>query len=939
MSFVFAGSGAAGLMFEIAWVHRSALVFGSSIWATSLILSSFMAGLAVGNLLVTRFGHRVSGFLRTYALLELVVAVGGIGATYVLIALTGDLAAISRRIVDAPWAINMIRFVVAFAVVLVPSSAMGATLPVLVAGTALHTTECSVALGRLYGWNTLGAVGGVLAAETVCIRFVGVTGTAWAAALLNVAAATATLAVVRRSKPTHRVQEPVVPGTSSGPSSPRLLVAAFLCGAILMAFEVIWAHFLAMFIVSSTLSVSLVLAAVLTAISVGGLLSAWWLQRRPNAFDYLPIIACAAACASLLAYETFNRLTSAPWAAEWHRIVWFTVVLTFPTALLSGVMFTLIGAALRCSGLADAAASGSLLLANTIGAAIGPLLAAFVLLPRLGSERSFVALATAYGVVSLLAWRSAPARANPWPLRFAAVATLIMLVTFPFGLLAQTYVPRALQTYTQDGSEELVATREGPAETIFLMQKTWSGSPLYHRLVTNGFSMSGTHLSGKRYMRYFVYWPALALQHPIRRVLVVCYGVGVTVGAATSIPSVESVDVVEISRDIVAMSDQIYRPAEHPLRDPRVHVHFEDGRFFLQASTDRFDLITGEPPPPLTPGTVNLYTREYFQLLHDRLSDEGVATYWLPVARRSEYNVKSIIRAFCDVFDDCSLWNGTVFDWMLVGTRHARGALADDGPGSLWTSASAWPRLREIGFEHPRQVGATFLGDAPYLRTLTAGTLPLTDDFPKRLDPAPARLSVTHTTSESDTGADKFIERVVDPSRARDLFQRSPYIRQLWPSAVIEETLPFFDIQRTINRILVEGADPLRHIEELHWLLTATSLRRVPLWALGSDDIQQEIVDRSGDRTGTHAYILGIRTLVARQYATAAEYFSVAEAAGGPNPQSRALRAYAQCLAGDIADLHRVAPLTPVGDPDERHFWSWLRSTFGLRCGVAHPVS
>jgi predicted membrane-bound spermidine synthase len=219
ISFVFAGSGAAGLMFEIAWMHRTALVFGSSIWATSLILSSFMAGLAVGNLLVTRFGHRVSGFLRTYALLELVVAIGGIGATYVPIALTGDLAVISRRIVDAPWMINTIRFVVAFAVVLVPSSAMGATLPVLVAGTVFHTTEFSVALGRLYGWNTLGAVGGVLAAETVCIRFFGVTGTAWAAALLNVAAATATLAAVRRSKPIHRVQEPVVPVTSSGPRS------------------------------------------------------------------------------------------------------------------------------------------------------------------------------------------------------------------------------------------------------------------------------------------------------------------------------------------------------------------------------------------------------------------------------------------------------------------------------------------------------------------------------------------------------------------------------------------------------------------------------------------------------------------------------------------------------------------------------------------------
>jgi len=268
------------------------------------------------------------------------------------------------------------------------------------------------------------------------------------------------------------------------------------------------------------------------------------------------------------------------------------------------------------------------------------------------------------------------------------------------------------------------------------------GKPVYSRLVTNGFSMSGTHLTGKRYMRLFAYWPMLLHQAPLRRALVVCYGVGVTAAAVTSQKSVESIDVVEISPDVVAMSDIIYPPDERPLRDRRVRLHIEDGRYFLQTTDLRFDLITGEPPPPLTPGTVNLYTREYFQLLYDRLAEGGIATYWLPVAGRGEYDVKAIIRAFCDVFDDCSLWNGTPFDWMLVGTRQAPGPAPQANFSAAWNDPVVWPRLREIGFEVPQQIGATFLGDARYLRGLTAETLPLTDNHPQRLRPRPARLSL-----------------------------------------------------------------------------------------------------------------------------------------------------------------------------------------------------
>ena len=147
---------------------------------------------------------------------------------------------------------------------------------------------------------------------------------------------------------------------------------------------------------------------------------------------------------------------------------------------------------------------------------------------------------------------------------------------------------------------------------------------------------------------------------PLERILVVCYGVGVTAGAATDVADAKRIDIVDASPDIVAMSDEIYPPDRHPLRDSRVRVHIEDGRSYLQRTAERYDLITCEPPPPRHPGVVNIYTREDFQLLRDRLTEGGLATDWVPVARPNPgTDVNTIIRAFCDVFDDCTLWNAT----------------------------------------------------------------------------------------------------------------------------------------------------------------------------------------------------------------------------------------------------------------------------------------
>ena len=139
---------------------------------------------------------------------------------------------------------------------------------------------------------------------------------------------------------------------------------------------------------------------------------------------------------------------------------------------------------------------------------------------------------------------------------------------------------------------------EGGSDTLQLLRRDLFGEPYYYRLLTNAFSMSATNPHGQRYMRLFAYLP-LAFHPEAEDVLLLCYGCGVTADALLHGPNVERMDVVDISKEVFALSD-FYSGMNYsnPLRDPRVHAVVQDGRFFLQASPRQYDVISGEPPPP-----------------------------------------------------------------------------------------------------------------------------------------------------------------------------------------------------------------------------------------------------------------------------------------------------------------------------------------------------
>ena len=354
---VFFLSGAAALLFETLWFRQAGLTFGNSITASSLVLAAFMGGLALGNGLSARLGRRVVRPVRVYALLEIAIALSGVVIVWILPALTAGLSAFLASFLDQPLLLNALRLVLSFVLLIVPTTAMGATLPILVRALRVRDDASisgdaggfGIALGRLYACNTLGAVVGAVAGEVAIIEWVGVLGTAWVAAVLDLIAAGGALGIARYFSGTCEALSPKSDGFPNFRAR-CLLGAAFLSGAVLLALEVVWFRFLHLFVPATTLAFAVMLSVVLTGIGVGGGLAARWLRRDARAFRVLPAIALGSGILTVTTYLTFVYVVT-PFGTGYigniSQILTLSVALMFPVSLLSGILFTFTGAALN----------------------------------------------------------------------------------------------------------------------------------------------------------------------------------------------------------------------------------------------------------------------------------------------------------------------------------------------------------------------------------------------------------------------------------------------------------------------------------------------------------------------------------------------------------------------------------------------------------------
>jgi len=836
-------SGIGSLIFETLWLRLSGLTFGNSIWSAALILSSFMAGMALGNAFAASSRIRRWRPLQLYAFLELLIAFLGCAIVFGL-PLLGEWL---RPLFQALWNYQSIllglRFVLSFLLLLLPATAMGLTLPVLVEDSFLQSAEFGRASGILYGVNTLGAVAGAVLGEAYLVEAFGLLGTALAVGAAASSAAATALLLARRdgaALPPARHPLPLRLRITYHPPW-RLLFVSFVTGGILLCLEVVWFRFLRLYVALSSTAFSIMLAVVLVGIGLGGVVSGAMHSRLARSNLLLPILLLFAAILTLLCYEFFPAeiAQTSPNVFDirsWPHIAMLSFALMFPVALISGIIFPLIVARVQTSVGDRMNSTGLTTLFNTSGAALGPLLTSFVLLPAVGFQWSLLLSAASYTLLAIfVSERGNWSFTRPLGIATSALlaAFILIVALFPYRR-DQAHFAHASLPYVMDGRGNLIAQVikkvEGTSDTWQLVRRDLFGEPYYCRLLTNGFSMSATLPRSQRYMRLFAYLP-LALRPESEDALLICYGCGVTADAFTHESRLKRIDIVDISREVFDLAPFYSGPySANPLRDPRVITFVQDGRFFLQGSPRQYDIITGEPPPPKVAGSVNLYTEEFFSLMNSRLKQGGIATFWLPVDQLKVSEAKAILRAFRNAFPNTSVWAGADEEWIMMGINGPGRRVEEGEIRRLLSNPGTGADLRRMGIEVPEQLGALFLMDGEEIDRITGEIAPLTDFYPKRLSDAAWDESASHRFASTYMVASSAIQRFLD----------SAMINKIWPPTLNKPLQSYFIVRETRYFSRVQGSNALA---ELDLYLRHSRLRVPVLEILGSDEFRLSIAE------------------------------------------------------------------------------------------------
>lgn len=685
---MFLASGATGLLYQVAFSKLLAYVFGATAYAVSAVLAAFMGGLALGAHFGGRFAGRVKRPLAAYGVME--VAVGLVCALSPALfgALTETYVSLSRSMPGSVAALTVLRGALTALVVVVPTAAMGATLPLLsrvVAGSAGAGSERRLA--GLYAINTAGGALGALSSAYAILPSLGIRSTMWTAAGINIAIGAIAILLGRRGaeaappealEPIEAAPAKPSEGASSSPAKDESLAAAaaplptsaastriflalaFLSGFLVFAAEVIETHLLALLIGNSAYAFGLMLAVFLVCLAAGAARAPAFAQRHGESALLFGLAASALAIAVTLPLWDLLPLLFAfagkhvhSWAGrEATRALAAFAILALPTYWM-GTTFPLL--LTRVAARADVAREvGRLTVANTVGTITGSIVTGYALLPLLGSQRALSAVAVTFAaaaVASAFATKSASATAPRRALIGGVLATVLVI-----------FLPRWDMARLTSGANVYFAMGPPPDEIIFVREDVHGGVTTATRrgdlttLYTNG-KFQGDDGPEMPAQRRFAHFPSLFVRRE-HRALVVGLGTGTTLGTIAAYPY-DHIDVAEISPSIVEAARLFFKgPSMSALDDPRVALHLNDGRNVLLVATEPYDLITIELTSVWFAGAASLYSREFYELTRARMTPGGVLQQWVQLhhIRRSELAV--IIRTLKGVLPHVALFVG-----------------------------------------------------------------------------------------------------------------------------------------------------------------------------------------------------------------------------------------------------------------------------------------
>ena len=730
-------SGFAALLYETAWTRLFESLLGHTTGTTATVVAAFLGGLALGSLLASRLESQLRKPLAVYAGLELLVALWVAALPAVIRG--GDV--LGRGLFGTAWAApgagDLLRWVLAFVLVLVPASAMGATLPLIAAAVRSVEDRTGPVIGRLYAANTAGAVLGTVAAGFVTIRFLGVERTVLVGVAAGGGAALAALLLAGRGK--DGASREGGPGTASGAGHPGpgwIHAVLAVSGAVSLALEILWLRLFVFPLGGNVMTFATVVGSLLGAVATGSWLGAR-LARDPDR-----AVARLAGAELLLGFGALGSLAGFSALADIVHLAGNGLLGTLAgraglAALLVGLPGLAMGAVLPLGAASlggrgrPGQVAGSLYGALSAGNVIGALLAGYVLVPWLGTGRSIAGAAWIATVLALGLFLRAGRRVWAGTAAVAlgvATAVAVHSTVLPVVVRVAAFrTPHARLLDAFEGVQGTVTVSAVPPLPVLAANRPFPRiGPYglgYRLLAVDAVQVAGTAPDLRTTQILQAHVPLL-VHGGAGMVLQIGYGSGET--AAEAALHGASVTVVELNRDVVAMARRWF---PGPGREGMTFL-FTDAKLAVRTASVRWDVILNDSTYPGTAGSSQLYSEDHFRACREHLRPGGVVSTWVPVDLPPE-TFRTILASFTAVFPRCSFWLAPVClnkHGILVGLASVEG---NEAP----RPAGEWPGpvrkgLERLGIRSRDDLLACRILDDRAIRALAAGAPPNTDDRP-----------------------------------------------------------------------------------------------------------------------------------------------------------------------------------------------------------------
>ncbi|MFC1851206.1 fused MFS/spermidine synthase [candidate division CSSED10-310 bacterium] len=699
--FLFIFSGMSSLILEIVWTKQMILTFGMTAAGVATVLTAFMAGLSLGSYVLGKFGNRFKNPLTVYGKLELIIGVYALLLPWFFDFITQFFIYLVQGEQYSFFVQSIIRFILSFSVLIIPTTLMGGTLPVLSAYYIRSEEKFGKSLGLLYSANTSGAVLGTLISGFLLLEYLGSFKTTIFAACFNFIICGAAYVISYhervsgargRLEKTRRVeqgpQSERAHSRSLSPTQKAVLICAFLSGFAALSLEVIWARMLVLSIGSSTYAFTTILVSFLIGIAGGSYVISKWVDRFRQPLLALAGLQIGIGILSLLLLPLFEFLPIILDVLKiLHNYEWLPFTLTAfaisflvllgPT-LFMGATFPLVGRFVAVGNVDQSAGIGLVYSTNTIGSIFGSFTGGFLLIPLVGVKYAVFITVLANFLASFIMILSDKQRS--WK-SYLLLSGLVIFMAVNFTIVGKwdALLHRGLMGIqgaeirsTVDQAQKALVERE--VQTLYVKEGIQSTVAVIKDLTSDimalkidGKTVASSHYQDMRVQKMLGHLPML-LAKKGQKALVVGLGTGMTFGALGLYPQLQTT-CIELEAAVIGAAEY-FSEYNNAAVSPKPHtkIVIDDGRNYILKLSGTVDIITMDPIHPWVAGAASLFSRDHFMVCLDKLSPGGIMCLWAPLYQLDPVDYKTMVRSFVDVFPHSQIWY-TNTDAILIGSN------------------------------------------------------------------------------------------------------------------------------------------------------------------------------------------------------------------------------------------------------------------------------